>query len=189
MAENEEISLSEKQRQQRKKAKRAELAASLDEKAEITMTSLMDIFVNILIYLMMSYSTSPIDIDQTDERKLPSSTAQLPIENTTSIGVTTRVILVDRKRVCDVKDGAVDAQFKKDQQANAYLILPLLESLKDAANKQKKLAKFNTAAQFKGLVTIVADHRMTFRLLSEVMYTAGQAEFGKFKFAVIKTKE
>lgn len=186
---SESISLVEIQRIQRKKAKRAERASGSNEKAEVNMTSLMDIFVNVLIYLLMSYSSSPVDVAQTDERKLPGSTSQLPIENTTSIGVTTRAILVDRKKICDVRDGTVDAQLKKDQQASSYLILPLLESLKDAANRQKKLAKFNAAVKFKGIVTIVADHRMTFRLLSEIMYTAGQAEFGKFKFAIIKTKD
>lgn len=186
---SESLSLVELQRMQRKKAKRSERTAAMDEKAEVNMTSLMDIFVNVLIYLLMSYSSSPVDVSQTDELKLPGSSSQLPIENTTSVGITTRVILVDRKKICDVRDGTVDAQLKKDQQASSYEILPLLESLKDAANRQKKLAKFNSAIQFKGIVTIVADHRMTFRLLSEIMYTAGQAEFGKFKFAIIKTKD
>lgn len=183
-----QISLAELQRQARKKAKRAERNADLEGKAELRMTSLMDIFVNVLIYLLMNYSSSPIDTAQTDERQLPKSSAQLPVKHTTTIGVTTRAILVNRKKVCDVRDGTVDAQLKKDQQPSSYLILPLLEKLKDAANKRKKLAKFNSAIKFKGVITIVADHRMPFRLLSEVMYTAGQASFSNFKFAVIKSK-
>ncbi len=182
-----DMSLAELQRIQRKKQKRAGRAK--EEKTELKMTSLMDIFVNVLIYLIMSYSTSPIDVAQTDERKLPTSTAKLPIKPTTTIGITTKAILVNRKKVCDVRDGTVDAQLKKDQQPSSYLILPLLERLKDAANKRKKLAKFNSAIKFKGIVTIVADSRMPFRLLSEIMYTAGQASFGKFKFAIVKGKE
>lgn len=183
-----EMSLAEKQRIQRKKAKRAARAGT-EEKTELKMTSLMDIFVNVLIYLLMNYSSSPVDVAQTEERKLPTSTAQLPIKHTTTIGITTRAILVNRKKVCDVRDGTVDAQLKKDQQPSSYLILPLLDKLKEAANKRKKLAKFNSAIKFEGIVTIVADSRMPFRLLSEIMYTAGQASFGKFKFAVIKTKD
>ena len=61
-----------------------------------------------------------------------------------------------------------------------------IKRLKEEVQKQKKIAKYNPAAAFKGVVTIVADQNMSFRLLSEVMYTAGQAEFSKFKFAVVK---
>jgi len=66
------------------------------------------------------------------------------------------------------------------------LITPLFKELKEDVQKQKKIAKYNPSAAFKGEVTIVADQDMSFRLLSEVMYTAGQAEFSKFKFAVVK---
>ena len=43
--------------------------------------------------------------------------------------------------------------------------------------------------QFKGLLTIIADRRVPFRLLTEVLYTAGQAEYGAYKFAVIKEEQ
>jgi hypothetical protein len=181
------LSLAEIQRQQRKKFKRQKRNAELEDKAELRMTSLMDIFVNVLIYLLMNYSSSPIDVAQTDESKLPSSTTTLPIQHHATVGITTRVILVNREKVCDVRDGTVDPSLKQDGQPSSYLILPLLEKLKDAANRRKKLAKFNSAIKFDGILIVVADHRMPFRLLSEIMYTAGQAEFGKFNFAVIQT--
>lgn len=170
-----------------KKAKRKE-ARERDAQgnATVNMNSLMDIFVNVLIYLMMNYSTSPIDVTQSSERTLPKSTTKLPLKHTTTIGVTKRSILVNREKVCDVRDGRVDASLKKDKQASSYMILPLFEKLKEAATKRKKIAKLNKAIKFKGIVMIVADENMPFRLLSEIMYTAGQAEFGKFKFAVVK---
>jgi biopolymer transport protein ExbD len=51
---------------------------------------------------------------------------------------------------------------------------------------QKRVAKFNKKAKFTEVVTIIADRHVPFSLLSQVMYTAGQAQFSKFKFAVIK---
>ena len=170
----------------KKAYKKAVRSAELEKKAELQMNSLMDIFVNVLIYLLMNYSTSPVDVSQTEERRLPESYSKLQLKHTTTLGVTTKAILVNRKKVCPLQDGRVDPALKKDKQAQSYLIVPLLEKLKEAASKRKKIAKFNKAIQFKGIVTIVADERMPFRLLSEIMYTAGQAEFGKFKFAVVR---
>ena len=34
---------------------------------------------------------------------------------------------------------------------------------------------------------ILGNRKVTYRLLSEVLYTAGQAEFNRFEFAVVKT--
>ena len=42
--------------------------------------------------------------------------------------------------------------------------------------------------EYKPVVTIIADQTTPYRLVTEVMYTAGQAELSKFKFAVIKSQ-
>lgn len=171
--------------QYRKALKKALRNKALEEKAELKVTSLMDIFVNVLIYLLMNYSTSPVDITQGKERTLPKSTTKGKLSHTTTVGITKSVILVNRKRVVELIEGRVEAGKKQDKQASSYMIMPLYEKLKDAVAKRKKIAKYNKQ-KFKGMITIVADQDMSFRLLSEIMYTAGQAEFGKFKFAAIK---
>jgi len=172
------LSLAELQRLQRKKYQREVRKADLDETIELRMTSLMDIFVNVLIYLLMNYSSSPIDTAQTEKRRLPKSTTKYMVRPHTTIGVTTIALLVNRKFVCSIRDGIVDASYKKDGQATSYLILPVLEKLKDAVNDRKRKVRNHQVTKFKGIVIILADHRMPFRLLSEIMYTAGQAEFG-----------
>lgn len=182
----ESLSLEEIKKKEKKQHRKEARNREFEKEASLNMNSLMDIFVNVLIYLLMNYSTSPVDITQSPERQLPKSTTTLPIKHTTTIGVTKRSILVNRKKVCDVRDGRVDPSLKKDKDASSYMIIPLFESLKAAATKRKKIAKYNKAIKFKGFATIVADSDMPFRLLSEIMYTAGQAEFGKFKFAVVK---
>ena len=60
------------------------------------------------------------------------------------------------------------------------------EALTEAADNEKKIAQYSQSKVFKGIAILIADKRIPFRLLSEVMYTAGQAEYGNFKFAVIK---
>ena len=178
--------LAEKQ-EYKKQLKKALRDAEFGSEAELKMTSLMDIFVNVLIYLLMNYSTSPVDVQQTEDRKLPKSTTKIAVKDAITIGVTKKMILVNKKRVCEVQDGSVDASYKKDKKADSYVIMPLFKALKDAANKAKKLSRRNSSIKFKGEVMIVADRNMPFRLLAEVMYTAGQAEYGKYRFAVIRS--
>ena len=40
---------------------------------------------------------------------------------------------------------------------------------------------------YEPVVTIVADQTVPYRLITEVMYTAGQAELSQFKFAIIRS--
>jgi len=49
------------------------------------------------------------------------------------------------------------------------------------------LEAVNPTVKFDGVCTIVMDKETPYRLLTEVMYTAGQAEFSNYKFAAIST--
>ena len=49
----------------------------------------------------------------------------------------------------------------------------------EEVEKQKYIAKYNPAAPFTGRVNVVADRRIPYRTLMEVLYTAGQAELGE----------
>ena len=66
------------------------------------------------------------------------------------------------------------------------MIDPLYDSLTEAVDHQKKVQKYNKQSKFEGIITVIADRHVPFGLLTKVMYTAGQAEFSKFKFMVVK---
>jgi biopolymer transport protein ExbD len=53
-------------------------------------------------------------------------------------------------------------------------------------DKQKYIAQYNQDAPFTGRVNVVADKKVPYRTLMEVLYTAGQAELGEYKFMVLK---
>lgn len=187
MSDNAEL---DAKRKWKKHAKKVIRDAEMEKGASLNMTSLMDIFVNVLIYLLMNYSTSPIDISQSEERTLPKSSTKLEIKHTTTVEVTTKSIIVDRQKILEIQDWRVDSSHKKDKSASSFLIVPLQSRLKEELARKKKIAKLNSSVkETLDVITIVADHRMPFRLLSEVMYTAGQSEFAKFKFAVVKKGE
>ena len=94
---------------------------------------------------------------------------------------------MDDRRVVDLRDGAVDASNKRDG-ATGYFINPLFDALTEAAQNQKLIASRNSAVQFEGTALVLGHKTTSFRTLTEVLYTAGQAEFNQFKFATVQTK-
>ena len=156
----------------------------LGEVGGLTVTSLMDILTIILVFLLKSYSANPVNVTMSSVLKIPESTAHMMAEQAVPVAITQTNILVDDKPVADVSDGEVDASTKRDG-AKGYFITPLFDALSKQADKQKRIAKANSSQQFKGLALIIADKDTPYRLLNEVLYTAGQAQFGQFKFVVV----
>ena len=156
---------------------------AMEEPGALSMNSLMDIMTIILVFLLKSYSTDPVQLKQAPDLRPPFSNSQLKPVQSTTLTVTLNNILVDEKPVMRLEGGVVP---EAETQQAGMLISPLLDLLNDAVEHQKKVQKFNKNTEFKGIVTIISDRHVPFSLLTKVMYTAGQAEFSKFKFMVVK---
>ncbi|MBW2261686.1 MAG: biopolymer transporter ExbD [Deltaproteobacteria bacterium] len=153
----------------------------------LAITSLMDAFFIILCFLLKSYASDPVNIQQSDILTLPESIAKEPLERAVVIAITSDAIVVDDVKVVGLRSGAVDPSNKRDG-ANGFFIEPLYQSLQNAMQKAKAMQQRNAQAVTSlGMAMILGDKRCSYRLLSEVLYTAGQAEFSRFKFAVVKT--
>lgn len=169
--------------QQEVKKERAKRRSNLDT-AGVTITSLMDAMTIILVFLLMNYSVDPIRVDASDDLRLPPSNTEINPQASASITVSAVGIVVNDKVVVPVKDGTVDKAFKGGDE-NALQIQPLFEALNEAAQTQKEISQ-RIGSKFEGLLTVIAHQETTYRLITEVLYTAGQAEFQKFKFTVLK---
>jgi len=163
--------------------KKPRKSRSLEPVSGVTPTSLMDILTIILVFLLKSFSTDPVQLKQADDLKPPFSTSTLRAEQSVTVTLTLNNLMVDDKSVVEVEQGVVDAA---DTSSNGYLIDPLFQALQEQVDYQKRIASFNSAAEFTGMVTIISDRHVPFKLLSQVMYSAGQAQFSKFKFMIIK---
>ena len=67
----------------------------------LAITSLMDAMVIILCFLLKSYASDPVNIQQSDVLELPMSVSKEPLERAVVIAITADAILVD-----DVKRSA-----------------------------------------------------------------------------------
>ena len=163
----------------RKRSKRG----YVEDKPSLTLNSLMDIFTNILTYLIMTYSSTPVQIQTSDDLQVPVSYAQMSLKEYVPMTITRRGILVNNEPVMPLTDWKVPPE----DLENKFLIKPLVKALQDEAEKEKHLSEINPAREpFDGSVLFIADKEMPTDMLIKLMYTAGRAEFGKFKFIVVK---
>ncbi len=146
--------------------------------------SLMDIMTILLVFLLKSYSADPVQLKAAPDLKPPFSTAQIKPDQSATVTITMNNLMVDDAAVLKIEQGKVD---EAHRSGGGFMIDPLFEALQSAVENQKQIASFNSAAEFSGVITIISDRNVPFSLLSQVMYTAGQAEFNKFKFLVVKS--
>lgn len=151
----------------------------------LTINSLMDILTILMIFFLKNYAADPVNITPGEDLQLSQSNSKLKPEDAVPIAITTRAILVNDEPIAAVVDGKVDPSIKRGG-ATGYLINPLYDALEAERRKQETIARYNPQQTFKGLATIIGDKGTQFRLLTEVMYTAGQAQFANFKFAAIQ---
>lgn len=156
------------------------------EVQDININSLMDILTIMLVFLLKSYATDPINIVPGSDLDLAKSSSLLSPAATVSITVSKSAIVVDNQPILVIKDGKVEASQKRGGE-DSYFIIPLNKALVEAAEKKRRLEAVNPTVKFDGVCTIVMDKETPYRLLTEVMYTAGQAEFSNYKFAAIST--
>jgi biopolymer transport protein ExbD len=161
--------------------------------AGLTITSLMDAMTIILCFLLKSYEATDVTVAASDDLQIPASSALQEIKTSVQLVISRRGILVDGDPVVEVQEVLDDAGQPTyqiaDSEKKGQLITELYDKLLDKAEEQKEIA-LNTGleeAQFKGQILLQCDRKLPFNLIREVMYTAGQAQFGEFKFVVIKS--
>ena len=154
-----------------------------EKQIEVSINSLLDVLSVILVFLMKGYSTSAVQIKPSKDLQVPVTHSQQELMESTCITITLKNIMVDDVPVTLLDNGKIAEQ---DLGSGGFLIDPLMQKLLEEVAHLKKIAERNKKMEFNGVVTIVADRHIPSPLLARVMYTAGQAEFGKFKFALVK---
>jgi biopolymer transport protein ExbD len=166
----------------RKKKPRPEREDKPPEMPNIT--SLLDALFIILVFLLKSYSTSPVNVTQSESMKLVQSNAELMPMAAVPVVVDKAGIVVDGELVVEfAKDGSIPSE-----QVSGHIIASMREQLVKKKEEKEKLASMNSEVTFKGELIIICDNDVPFAVLRDVLMTAGDAEYGKFRFAVIKAK-
>jgi biopolymer transport protein ExbD len=150
---------------------------------KIQITSMVDMFVILLVFLLKSYSTSPVNIDPSDKLVLPASTSAKDPIDVLKMVVSKAGIFIDDKKIIDLQAGAVDV--KDVDASDTQFIRKLYEALDEQAKKSRGIASVNEEMEFDGKVLMQADRSLPYELLRKVMYTSMMAGYSDVKIAVV----
>jgi biopolymer transport protein ExbD len=185
----EQLQRAKEARDYRRARRKAREAAG--EIKELNITAMMDMMTIILVFLLKSYSASSLNVNMSEQMKIPLSTTQLRPQENISVTVALDEIAVNDRAVVKKKEGGmtngiVPPRYKEGGKADAFYVGALYDAFKKEVDKQKYIAQYNRNQPFTGRVNVIADKRIPYRTLMEVLYTAGQAELGEYKFMVMK---
>ena len=165
---------------------------------DLQLTSMMDILVIIVVFLLKSYQTSNAMFDVSGNIAMPSSVAQDVPELALSVIISKDAITYEGQRILEVqktltnsgKESYAIAQTNLDsKEHDGLLILPLFDQLKKSRDHLESILmrrKNEEERKFHGTLAISADKTIPYAIIKKVMYTAGYAGYKTFKFAAIK---
>jgi biopolymer transport protein ExbD len=153
---------------------------------ELNIVAMMDMMTILLVFLLKSYQASTLSLNLHEGLTIPISSTQLVPQENVSVTVSMNEVTVNDRRVVPLQGGVIPPDFKEGGRAEAFYVGAVFDALKKEVDKQKYIAQYNKNAPFSGRINVIADKRITYRTLMEVLYTAGQAELGEYKFMVMK---
>jgi biopolymer transport protein ExbD len=168
---------------------------------ELQLTSMMDILVIILVFLLKSYSASTNSFASVPGIKLPISKTQESPPDSLLLIVTPEAITFEGQRVVEfvqtsdaLNGGQPSYAFKsEDLDESNMRIARLFDSLTKAREKAELLRakspardEFGKPLPFDGILAIQADKRVKYDTLRKIMYTAGAAQFRTFRLLATK---
>jgi biopolymer transport protein ExbD len=170
-------------RRARRKAREA-----AGEIKELNIVAMMDMMTIILVFLLKSYQASAINVNMSADLSIPQSTTQLHPQENITVTLSLKEVAVNDRKVVPIEGGLIPAAAKEGRRADAFYVGAVYDALKKEVDKQKYIAQYNKAAPFTGRINVVADKKIPYRTLMDVLYTAGQAELGEYKFMVLKSE-
>jgi len=168
-----------------RKARRAARSRAEDIN-ELNIVAMMDMMTIILVFLLKSYSASSINVNINEQLKVPLSTTQVQPQDNVSVTVSLAEVAVNDRLALRAQNGTIPAASKEGGKADSFYVGALFDALKKEVDKQKYIAGRSPDHPFTGRVNVIADRRVPYRTIIEVLYTAGQAELGEYKLMVMK---
>ena len=151
------------------------------EVIDLDITSLLDILVIMLVFLLKSYNSSGVILNVPKGVSLPTSESVSINTSGTIVQVSPTTIWVDDEEVLNTKKvkGRV-------YDHGGRRIIPLYNSLVKKKNTIKRVEKSaENAKKFSGVVNLIVDKSLKYNYMKKLMYTCAEAGFRKYKFVVL----
>lgn len=158
----------------------ASIGAENSQQVSLNVMPLLDIFSILILFLLMSFSSDPVNHDVNQGVELPNSLSMVSLDEVPTIVLSKANVMVNDKVIGNLVNGA----FSEKEEKELYHVLDVeLEKLAEAG---KKFEKVEDKGKMVETLTFEIDKSQKFRLLKRVMLSAQQAEYVKFKLMVEK---
>ena len=149
---------------------------------KLMLTSMMDMFTIVLLFLLCSLSDKPESIRMDKDLELPHSSAEISYDQNIKVVLTKSQLMIDDEKVAEVKDGKISGVDEKDLKSSL-----LYKRLKENFEKNKDKPVENPEEKNKEQqIVFVCDKSHEFSVINQVIKTAGLAGYPNFQFAVLE---
>jgi biopolymer transport protein ExbD len=163
----------------------------------LNITAMLDLMTIILVFLLKSMASSSASIPQSKDLRVPDSiiTTEAAQEGVVIVISKTQILLGDDPKPIvllpsreQLAQSGVDSRYKRSGPNDLYIV-PLANALSHARDTDKAIRAAKGMDTTSSEAVIVADETTPYRLLIEVLFTAGQSEFGKYHLMVRSGKK
>ncbi|MFQ5707081.1 MAG: ExbD/TolR family protein [bacterium] len=141
----------------------------------LRLTSMIDMFTILLVFLLKSYSVEGEIISVSKDLQLPESTAQKTPEATPILVVTNEWVILDGNPI---------ERIPTISRSKQIVIRKLLDQLERQRIFSENLGRLDANIGFKGKITIQGDKEIPFEVLKKVMFTCGKVGYNNMLLAV-----
>lgn len=146
------------------------------------LTSMMDMFTIILVFLLKSYSSEGTILTNADNLVLPNSISKKkPSEVNLQVAVSPDMVLVDNKPCVPTEDIERIPREKPDPE-----VTKLKEMLEKYYAQEEEMVKLGALNKVEGKIVIQVDKNIPFDVLFKVMNTCGKVGYNNMNFAVME---
>jgi biopolymer transport protein ExbD len=148
-----------------RKNKRREKKEALD----LDITSLLDILVILLVFLLKSFNASELEVTPVTNLTIPHSESRNFGHRAIQIQVNRDLeVFINNKKIGVINSKAAQLDFLKEK----------LEELKKITEQQ------NSKKQKEEIINIILDEKLNYATMEQIMHTSAMAGFSQFKFVV-----
>lgn len=151
------------------------------EEAGLIITSLIDVFVIVLVFLMRSVDSEGNLMTSAENLVLPMSQRS---KTPTEISLT---IIGDQKNI--TVDDVMLIETDKVRKQDSLLVKPVLDVLVKKREEERKAEVLGLIKEATGKVVVQFDKNIPYDIVTKVMATCGYAGYNNIKFAVTKPAE
>ncbi|HJK90471.1 MAG TPA: biopolymer transporter ExbD [Polyangiaceae bacterium LLY-WYZ-15_(1-7)] len=148
----------------------------------LMLTSLLDMFTIILIFLIVSFDAESYDFRLAEDVTLPESATRTELTPAVNVAITRGRIVVEQDELLAIEEGRV-----RESDYDAGEIPELVEALR--AEYEARFGEDATAPDdvTEPIVVVQSDRSLDYRTLYVVLRSAATAGFFKYRLATMKS--